>query len=111
MRRAGTTLLETMIALVILGLVVTASLQLYASALHGAAQARDWSTASAYAEEGMELAQLDLPGMLSRNTETLEGGFQRRVELRGQGRGLSEVAVTVIFPGGGRFEVRRLVAP
>ena len=78
MRRAGTTLLETMIALVILG---------------------------------MELAQLDLPGMLSRNTETLEGGFQRRVELRGQGRGLSEVAVTVIFPGGGRFEVRRLVAP
>jgi prepilin-type N-terminal cleavage/methylation domain-containing protein len=108
--RAGVTLLETLVALVILGLVVTASFQLYATALRSAADAREWSTATAYAQEGMELAKLDLAGMLAREEEELEGGFRRQVEVWPAGGALSQVTVTVVFPDGGRFQVRRLMA-
>jgi len=109
MKRAGTTLLETMVALVILALVVTASFQLYGSALRGASNARAWTTATAFAEEGMELAKLDLEGMLARSADTLAGGFSRTLSVRPAGEGISEVTVTVTFPEGGTFEVRRLM--
>ncbi len=108
-RRSGLTLLETMVALVILGLVVTASFQLYATALRSATEAREWTTATAYAQEGMELAKLDLPGMLAREQEDLEGGFRRRVDAAPAAAGLSQVTVTIRFPDGGEFQVRRLL--
>jgi prepilin-type N-terminal cleavage/methylation domain-containing protein len=106
--RRGLTLLETMVALVILGLVVTASFQLYGSALRSAAGAREWTTATAYAEEGMELAKLDPAGMVARGRETLEGGFQREVQVRSLDGRLSAITVSVVFPEGGVFEVSRL---
>jgi len=107
--RRGLTLLEAMVALVILGLVVTASFQLYASALRAARGATAWATATAYVDEGMELAKLDPEAMVARGPEALEGGFQRQVLLRSLGGRLAEVTVSVRFPEGGLFEVRRLV--
>jgi prepilin-type N-terminal cleavage/methylation domain-containing protein len=109
MRRAGVTLLETMIALVILGLVVTASFGLYGSALGSARSAESWSVATAYAEQGMELAKLDLAEMVGRSPEALDGGFERQVRAEPVGSGLSEITVMILFPDGGAFEVRRLV--
>lgn len=107
--RGGFTLLETMVALIILGLVVAASLQLYGSALRSAYRASAWATATAYAEEGMELAKLDLAGMEARGLEILPEGFERRVRVRPVGGALSQVTVSVVFPGGGAYEVHRLV--
>jgi prepilin-type N-terminal cleavage/methylation domain-containing protein len=109
MRRSGLTLLEAMVALVILGLVVTASFQLYGSALRSARGAGEWTTATAYAEEGMELAKLDPQSMVARGVEALEGGFQRQVRMRSLDGRLDEVTVSVRFPDGGIFEVSRLV--
>jgi prepilin-type N-terminal cleavage/methylation domain-containing protein len=108
--RRGFTLLEAMVALVILGLVVTASFQLYASALRSARGALAWETATAYAEEAMELAKLDPGAMSARGPEALEGGFQRQVRVRSLDGRLTEVTVSVRFPEGGLFEVSRLVA-
>jgi prepilin-type N-terminal cleavage/methylation domain-containing protein len=107
--RRGVTLLETMVALVILGLVVTASLELFGSSLRSAARAEAWSTATAYASEAMELAKLDPAAMASRGPESLEGGFERTVTVRSAGPRMFEVTVTLVFPDGGTFEVRRLV--
>jgi len=108
MKRDGLTLLEVMVALVILGLVVTASLELYGSALRSAANAEAWATATAYAEEAMELAKLDPGSMVARGSERFEDGFQRQVALRALAPLLAEITVTVTFPDGGTFEVRRL---
>ncbi|MGD8319601.1 MAG: prepilin-type N-terminal cleavage/methylation domain-containing protein [Gemmatimonadota bacterium] len=108
--RGGFTLLEAMVALVILGLVVTASFQLYGSALRSVRDAREWTAAAAYAQEGMELAKLDAGSMVSRGTEALEGGFRRQVRVRSLDAHLAELTVSVRFPGGGIFEVSRLVS-
>ena len=58
----------------------------------------------------MELAKLDLAGMLARGEEDLEDGFRRRVEVRPASGTLSQVTVIVVFPDGGEFRVQRLVA-
>lgn len=109
MSARGFTLLETMVALVILGLVATASLELFGSALRSARSAEEWTTASAYAEEGMELAKLDLRGAVARGAEMLEGGFERRITWRVGGGGVGRVTVAVALPDGSVFEVDRLV--
>jgi prepilin-type N-terminal cleavage/methylation domain-containing protein len=108
--RKGLTLLETMVALVILGLVVTASFQLFGSALRSTYSAQAWTTATAYAEEGMELAKLDPTAAVERGSEALDGGFQRQIQMRALSAQAAVVTVSVTFPDGGLFEVSRLVA-
>lgn len=110
MNRYGLTLLETMIALVILGLVVTASFQLFGSALRSTNAAQAWTTATAYAEEGMELAKLDLAAAVARGSEALEGSYERRIRARTLSAEMTEVTVSVTFPDGGLFQVSRLMA-
>lgn len=109
MNKAGLTLLESMVALVVLGLVATASFQLYATALRSAYDAQAWSTAAAYAEEGMELAKIDLRRMTARSPESLGEGFERTVRIRPVTGGMAEVTISMTLPGGGQFEVSRLV--
>jgi prepilin-type N-terminal cleavage/methylation domain-containing protein len=110
MSRKGFTLLETLLALVILSLVVTSSFQLFGSALRSAQAARDWSAVTAFAEEGMEMAKLDLAGALDRGTEALEGGFERIVRAQTVAGGITRVTVSISFPGGGIFQVDRLMS-
>jgi hypothetical protein len=98
-----------MVALVILSLVGLGALQLVHQSNQLANDARQWSDAVAYAEDGMELTKLGAtlrgpPGDL------LPGGLRRQLTRRpaASGRGFEWVTVTVFLPGGGRFDLDRL---
>ncbi len=108
MNRRGLTLLEVMVALVILGLVVTGYLQLFSATARSVGRAEAWSHAVAYAEQGMELAKLDLPATLARGREPLDGGFARQLSVHPAAGGLRRVTVTILFPDGGQFALERL---
>ena len=115
MNRRGLTLLEVMVALVILGIVVGAYLELFSGAARGAGASRAWSQAVDYATDGMERAKLE-PNLstLAATTEQLPGGFARRVELRpwaapGVNGAFTEIRVVVTLPRGGDYALARLV--
>ena len=106
--RRGLTLLEVLVALVILSLVVVGCLQLFGGSLGSAAAAGTWSQAVVYAEDAMEAAKLRPAGPRSTVVEALPGGFRRRVTVRPWGRGIVRVTVTVALPDGGQFDLDRL---
>jgi prepilin-type N-terminal cleavage/methylation domain-containing protein len=106
--RRGFTLLETMVALVILGLVVLSTVQLLGTTVRATRNVDSWTAAVAYTEEGMELAKVDLATMLVRGREPLADGFVRLVRARPAGEGLQLVSVTVLFPDGGEYTIDRL---
>lgn len=110
MNRKGMTLLEAIIALVILGLVVLSYLELFAGTVRSSDQAQTWSQAVVYAEDAMEAAKLEEQGPRVVPVERLGGGFERRVEVNRYGPGLARVTVVVSLPQGGRFELERLVS-
>lgn len=105
MKRNGITLLESMVALVILGLVVTGFLEVFQGSSRLAHDAEMWSTAVAYAEDGMEAVKL---GEAVR-PEVLPGGFERRVEAQPWRDRIRLVTVIVSLPDGGRVSLERLV--
>jgi len=112
--RRGLTLLEVMVALVILGLVVAGYLELFSGALRGAGRAHDWSQAVAYATDGMERAKLEPQTCRQGSIDQLAAGFERRCETRAVGvRGVdfrvTVLRVVVTFPGGGEYVLERLV--
>jgi prepilin-type N-terminal cleavage/methylation domain-containing protein len=107
-KRDGLTLLETMVALVILGLGVLGYLEVMGASARATENARTWSRAVTYAESGMELAKLDLAEALRRGREPLQGGYERWITAEPQGPGLALVTVIVSFPDGGRFTLNRL---
>ena len=82
MNRRGMTLLEVMVAIVILGLVVATYLELFSGALRGTGAAQIWSQAVAYATDGMERAKLEPKACRLATSEKLPGGFERRCEIR-----------------------------
>jgi type II secretion system protein I len=110
--RRGLTLLEVMVALVILGLVATAVLEVFGGSVRAAGSSREWSQAVVYAEEAMERTKLigsvSDAGMVSA-PEPLAGGFERWVETDAWTAGVRMVTVVVAFPAGGKFELSRLV--
>ncbi|MEJ2237805.1 MAG: type II secretion system protein [Gemmatimonadales bacterium] len=77
MTRRGFTLLETMVALVILGLVVVGFFQMFGVSVRTAKNVETWTEAIWYAEAGMEMAKLDLNATVGRGSEPLEGGYIR----------------------------------
>lgn len=105
--RAGLTLLETMVALVILGLVVLGYLELFTASSRSTRQAEIWSQAVAYAEEAMETVKID-PAESPLGREPLTGGFERVVESRSWDAATQLVTVVVYLPEGGSFTVSRL---
>lgn len=109
MTHRGFTLLETMVALVILGLVVVGFLEIFGLSVRTSQSTESWMRAVTYAESGMELAKLDLQGAVARGFEPLPGGYVRQVTTRPWSAGLRVATVTVAFPDGGRFVVERLV--
>lgn len=99
------TLLESVIALVIVGLAALGFLNLFEGGARLPAAAREWNSAVSYAEEGMELAKLRLP-VPGRNG----AGLSRRVERKYFAKRVDEIRVVVTLDGGRVFEVRRLAA-
>jgi prepilin-type N-terminal cleavage/methylation domain-containing protein len=100
----GFTLLEVMVALVVLSLVALGYLQLFQGSHRLVGAAREWSRAVEYAEDATERAQLDEQSLLG-TSESLPGGFRREITRRPWQPGLTLVTVTVFLPGSGRFEL------
>ena len=109
MTRDGLTLLETMVALVILGLVVLGFLEVFQGSARLAADSETWSQAVAYATDEMEAVKLDPESAVAGSREALAGGFARQTETRPWGRGVRLVTVVVFLPRGGRLTLNRLV--
>jgi prepilin-type N-terminal cleavage/methylation domain-containing protein len=104
--RRGLTLLEVLVALLILSLVLAGYLQLFHGSHLLLARSRTWSRAIAYAADGMEQAKLG-----DRGAVALPGGYRRRVTSGPWGAGLDVITVTVTLPDGARFDLRQLRAP
>lgn len=111
MNRPGLTLLETLIALIILGLVVVSGLELLAGTRRLSGEADGWARAVIYAEEGLDRA---LAGRLEQAevVELLPDGYERRIQVRPwELPPLARVDVIVTWRGDGSFELSRLVTP
>ncbi|MGH7525825.1 MAG: type IV pilus modification PilV family protein [Gemmatimonadales bacterium] len=107
--RTGLTLLEVMVALVILSLVATGFLETFAQALRASADARAWGQALVYAEEGQEAVKIEGVAGAAASGTALGGGFSRQVEVRPWRDGVARATVTVTLPDGTRFALDRLV--
>jgi prepilin-type N-terminal cleavage/methylation domain-containing protein len=102
------TLLEVMLALVILGVVGLGYLELLHQSHRLISDSRRWSQAVGYAEDAME--RLKLRGTpLQPGLEDLPGGFRRQVTATRWKLGLTDAEVIVTLPGGGRFDLHRLI--
>ncbi len=101
--RRGLTLLEVLVALVILSLVVAGYLELFHGSHVLLARSRLWSDAIAYAADGMEQVKVGAAPVTQ-----LPGGFRRQVTSRPWAAGLRRITVTVILPNGARFDLERL---
>ncbi len=99
------TLLESVVALVVVSLAAIGFLNLFEINARLPGVAREWSSAVAYGEEGMELAKLGLPVSSSNNA-----GLSRRLERAPYTRHVDELRVIVTLEGGRVFEIRRLAA-
>jgi hypothetical protein len=100
-----------MVALVVLSLVALSYLQLFHGGHQLVGAAREWSQAVAYAEDGVERAGVREESLGLTPSESLPGGYRRQVSSRPWEYGLTLVTVTVFLPGGGRFDLDRLVPP
>lgn len=99
------TLLEALVALVILGLTATGFLETFRAGGRSARDAAEWSAAVAAAEATLEgaILQAPPPATLAR--------YRPTVSVRpwpGAPR-VDELAATVTLPNGARFTLRRLV--
>ena len=104
------TLLETVVALVILSLSAIGVLGIFQQANRAAGDAQTWSVATGYAEQGMEAAKIGPTALRELDTSPLSGGYGRRIEVHPSVSGLADVSVTVTVPGGASLVVHRLVA-
>lgn len=103
------TLLESVIALVIVSLTAVGVLGIFQQTSRAAADARAWTVATSYLEEGMESAKIGGQSASSSTGSPLPPGYDRRVDMQPAPNGLTDVIVTVSIPGGGALTVHRLV--
>lgn len=110
--RGGVTLLEVMVALVILGLVVLGYLELFGGTLRLATDASEWSRAVTFAESTMEEIKI-APATVGEHEQPDQpaNGYRRWVTRNDWRDGMALVTVTVTMPGGGRLEISRAFDP
>ena len=109
-RESGLTLLEVLVALVIVGLVGLTLLGLFGGTLRSAEGSRTWSQGLVYATERLEALKLSREPPRSSPPERLAGGYRRWVEVRPWRGELVHVTVVVTFPSGGSVALDRLAA-
>jgi Tfp pilus assembly protein PilV len=98
------TLLEALVALVILGVSVVGYLDVFQSGARSLQQADEWERTVAVAESTMESVLLDEGDTSAGGDE----GFTRTVSVNPWSSGVSEIVVSVRSPRGSLFVVRRL---
>lgn len=103
--RRGLTLLEVLVALLILSVVTAGYLELFHGSHVLLARSRLWTQAIAYASDGMEQAKLG-----DRRAVMLPGGFRRQVISVAWAPGIERITVRVMLPDGARFDLRQLRA-
>lgn len=104
----GVTLLEVMVALVILGLVVLGYLELFGGTLRLASDASEWTRAVAFAESTMEDMKIAPAGAAAHgNPDQPAEGYSRWVTRNEWHDGTELVTVIVTLPRGGRLEISR----
>lgn len=102
------TLLEVLVALVILGTLAVGMIEVLAGTARVASGAEEWSRAVAHAEHRMETLKID-PAPPGAAVEHLADGFTIRVEERPWSTpGFMVVTVEVGLPGGGQHTLVRL---
>jgi prepilin-type N-terminal cleavage/methylation domain-containing protein len=105
--RRGLTLLEVLVALVVLTMVGVGYLQLFSESHRVVGVSQQWSDAVAYAQDAMEHAKLTGVD----NQGPLPGGFRRQIARRPYMSGYTLVTVTVTMPNGARYQLNRLTRP
>ena len=105
------TLLESVVALVILALSAVGALQLFQETARSASQAQEWTVAASYAEQGLEAAKLGPSVLRGIERRPMPSGYSRVVTSERASHGLVEVTVNVAIPGGAVLSVHRLVHP
>ncbi len=104
------TLLESMVALVILSLSAVGFLEVFQGANRSTRDAQAWVAAVSYAEEGVEAAKIGDAALAESQREAAPGGMSRRIELRPWRGRVADVVVTVTLAAGQQFTLHRLVA-
>ncbi len=104
------TLLETLIALVILSLAAVGLLEVFQTTSSSTADARTWVAAVAYAQQGVEAAKVGAVAIRETQGQSSGFGLERTIETRQFREGLAEIVVTVSLPRGGRYVLHRLVS-
>jgi prepilin-type N-terminal cleavage/methylation domain-containing protein len=105
--RRGLTLLEVLVALVVLTIVGVSYLQLFSASHRVVGVSQQWSEAIAYAQDAMEHAKLT--GTDPRGA--LPDGFRRQITRQPFGSGYTLVTITVTLPNGARYDLNRLTRP
>lgn len=106
------TLLEALIALVILSLSAVGYLDVFQSSARSVRDAGEWTQVVALAESAMEGATLGDALQAEQGAlpdEWRASRYDQRVEIRPWRAGVNEVVVTVTAPRGTTFTLRRLV--
>jgi type II secretory pathway pseudopilin PulG len=102
------TLLEALIALVILGLAAVATLGAIETSASATTRAEEWIEAVARAESAMERTKLGPEDAAALPGSVLADGHSVSLRARPDLPGVNELAVTVDLPDG-RFVLQRLV--
>lgn len=103
------TLLESLIAMVIVSLAAVGLLELFHVSNRGAADTREWVMAIAYAEEGLEAAKGGRIAMSAASSHRQADGLSREIRVIPFRDGVDDVVVTVRFSRGGSYTLHRLV--
>lgn len=103
------TLLETVIALVILALSAVGLLEVFETSSRSAGSAQEWVTAVSYAEEEIEAVKIGATASSGIRRQALADGFGRQTSVKLLSPAVADIAVTVSMPRGGSYVVHRLV--
>ncbi len=109
--RSGMTLLEVMVALIVLTLVGAGYFELVAQSHRLSGSTVAWSSSVLDAQDALESAKLGAPDPAQGAPVRLPDGSLRRVLRRPWAPGFTRVTVEITSPEGQRIEVDRLVRP